>query len=166
MKHLILLGVLVFAVLPAVAADPVCPEPKPTPCERLKVLVAKRCPPEAPVVQIVEHRVEVPVPGPVREVVREVPGPERVVEKLVIQEVVPKAEGHWLLGGGLLWQHKLGVQAVTGYRWPKGPELLVGPTWTSWDDIDGVAVRGCIRIPYQVDAPSPWGATALVVWAF
>jgi hypothetical protein len=125
------------------------------------------------VVKIVEHRVEVATPGPERVVTKEVqvPGPERLVK---FTEYVPeKPVGHWLLGGGLLWQHDLGndstygVQAVTGYRWPQGKwELLVGPTWTDRDDFHGTARKGCIRIPYQIPAANPWGATALVVHAF
>lgn len=171
MKALLLAAALLLAV-PAVAADPNCPTPKPIPCERLKALQAKRCPPEAPVVKIVEHRVEVTVPGPERVVQVQVPGPERVVEKIVTQIVAPKPVGHWLLGGGLLWQHDMGndstygVQAVTGYRWPKGWELLVGPTWTDRNAYHGTARKGCYSIPYQIEAANPWGATALVVHAF
>ena len=157
-----------------------CPVPKPIPCERLKALQAKRCPLEAPVVTIVDHRVEVPVPGPERVVIREVqvPGPERIVTQ-TIQLAQPKPRGHWLAGVGPVWVHHWGATAVAGYRWPSGWQVQAGPVWLPLDDANGT-VTGCrsgepglvwapkcdVPIPFHVESPTPWGAQALVLFTF
>jgi len=175
-RALAAVAALVFASM-GWAADPCPPEckPKSPTCEqRIARAKAAGCAmPET--VKIVDHEVPVPfpVPGPERIVTQkvEVPGPERI-----IQVTVPAKEtGHWLAGGGPLWNDEWGVAAVAGYQWARGWQLVLGPTWTAHQGYDGTvntcsgySFHGCENqpIPYHIPEPAHLGGTALILYRF
>ena len=169
----ILLTLALLAGSPVFAGD--CPTPKPLTCPQLLAKAEQRHCLPTPQTETAVPCAAVPcaaVPCVPSIVTREVtvPGPERVVT--VTNVVVAPPVGHWLLGGGPVYSHGLGVTAVAGYRWPNQWELLIGPTYIPQDSIEGYEIgykskceKGTVFVP-PVDAPHPWGAQALVVYAF
>ena len=163
----------------AFAADPCPPEckPKSLTCEQ-RIARAKAAGCAMPVeTKIVDHEVPVPfpVPGPEKTVIQrvEVPGPERTV----LVEVPAQEAGHWLVGGGPLYNAAWGVQAVAGYQWANGWQFLAGPTWTAHEGYSGNATncRGnaingggcpCVTLPYHIPEPAHLGGTALLLYRF
>jgi hypothetical protein len=182
----IVLGLIIAC--PSSAAD--CPDeckPKTPTCEE-RIARAKRAGCEMPTtVKIVDHRVEVPVPGPERVVTQTVevpvptPGPERVVK---VTEYVPApAAGHWIVGAGPVWRERWGATAVVGYQFPSGWQLQGGPVYlpqairsgmvTYRDCPDGGGGPGdynpcCVSgvVPYHTRRGSAWGAQALALYRF
>ena len=166
--------VLALAVSPAFAGD--CPTPPKLTCPQLEAKMEQRhCLPTPQTADAVPCTaspcaVQPCVPSIVtREVT--VPGPERVVT--VTNVITAPPTGHWLLGGGPVYSHGLGVTAVAGYRWPTHWELLVGPTYVPHDSIEGYEIgyksrceqKGTVFVS-PVDAPHPWGAQVIAVYAF
>ena len=192
MKALAAGAALVFATLgwPADPCPPECKPKSPT-CEQ-RIARAKAAGCAMPVeTKIVDHRVEIPgncseipksscppsvtVPGPEKTVIQrvEVPGPERTV----LVEVPAQESGHWLVGGGPLYNAAWGVQAVAGYQWANGWQFLAGPTWTAHEGYSGNATncRGnaingggcpCVTLPYHIPEPAHLGGTALLLYRF
>ena len=160
----------------AFAADPCPPEckPKSPTCAERQARFTKNCP--VPVeTKIVDHEVPVPfpVPGPEKIVTRtvDVPGPERIVQV----EVPAKETGHWLVGGGPLWNDGWGVTAVGGYQWSTGWQIVLGPTWTAHEGHNGAvntcsgySFHGCENqaIPYHIPEPAHLGGSALILYRF
>lgn len=163
-----------FLALPALATEVKVPYTK---CDGSKGQRTVNCP-DPEVVTVVK---EVQVPGPERvvTVTKEVPvpGPVQYVEKVVTVEVEAQPKGRFIFGGGPLYtrdkadDHEWGATVVVGHQWPNGIQFLVGPTWTPASDVSGfVTAPGCegqpAQVPYNIEGRGPWGAQALVLFAF
>jgi len=181
-KFVFVAALLVFVCGISWASD--CPSPKPLSCERLRQLEKIRCPqdpnydhgcpecnthcPEPTVL----HSECVPCAA-----CAECPKPETVTKIAYMDPLPVKSHGKGVLGAGPVYFHGLGAQLVGGYKAPdnaKGQswQIIGGPFWVPQNGIpqyDGVATRGCTKIPYSVpayDDKGAWGASVLALWLF
>jgi hypothetical protein len=166
-----------------------CPTPKPLSCQRLKALLDERCggwntgggsAPKCPPGAAEAPRTADPAPKgpearpcPVCPVAGLVAAPPaRVIrETLIVNELDHK--GHFGVGLGPAYFHGIGAQLFGGYKfasshWEVGANVLYVPQ-NDVPEYDGVAVKGCHKIPFVVpsqEAPHPWGAGLMAVYWF
>lgn len=186
---LVLALVTALTLTPLLAETcPECPVPKsPTCSERIARAKAHGCVLAPEIVTVTKE-----VPGPERIVVKEVftqvPGPVKIVKEPFPVYTEVAAKGHFILGGGPMYFHDMGSKTanwggtvVVGYQTKGGLQFQVGPTYMRRNGVDGT-VTGCrsgepnaatlwppicdVAIPYHVDGGTPWGAQALILFAF
>ena len=183
------LAVVALVGSPLFAGD--CPTPKPLNCKRLHTLAQQR--------HCLEAKTEAaPVAAPCKAEpcihtdclpVNCLPVDCTPTEKVVtafLPAPAPAPHGEWLAGGGPLYQAGWGLQAVVGYKFASGWQLMGGPNWVRHDATHGVIPcapsnghdshnkggdhdshgGACAPIGYSVPAASPWGGTVLLTHGF
>lgn len=179
MRRLLLTICCTFFLASATWASdcPDCPAPKPLSCERLKALEAIRCQPESPKPCAVQPCATQPCGAvPCAAVPCKAVDCAPTVVTAYVNTTTPAApKGHLLLGAGPMWSHRdWGATAIVGYQFKSGWQIQAGPTWqphravsgtvNPCDNQDGKA--WCVDIPFHVERRPPWGAQALLVYAF
>lgn len=172
MKKLII-AFAAFVSFATYAGD--CPAPKPLTCDQLASKMEARCPkgyikefpdctcPKCP--EPTTKIVEVGIPGPKVEV----PGPTTII---YMDPPTPKPEGHPFVAFGPAYFHGLGLTVAGGYDFPNGWGLMGQAMYIPQNDdadFDGVARKGCTRIPFTVpgeDAKHSWGGAVLAKYTF
>lgn len=162
-----MIATLLIAATLAATSD--CPTPKRLTCDQLKAKVVERCPKEPESSCAIECTC--PTLDTACPTCAEVPSP-KVETHYIFQDVPAKPEGHPFVAFGIGYMHGVGPVAGGGYRWPNGWGVMGQAMYIPQNgtaDVNGVAVQGCVRIPYTVageDAKHPWGGAVLAEYSW